>query len=256
MIFAMPWSVQPPSVIMREFNVGISVCGMWVIRIKQFSSLAIIISISLQFSSFTVKIRSSRLIHIIKASSSLPYGWEQIQASISPYISRITHSCPLLNIVCTCHSRYNFICTKQHCTVLFGANEIVAGVTGTNYIQQWTGMSDSTYIWTYAGLNLLSSIGQAAGRFYNMYQTRTPNLNSKTGELKGYRYYDSKGRKLFDADYSHPAYGNPNIKFPHYHAWWLDGSRHGKNHTGYLIMILELFGRIFNWLLERKELRD
>ena len=34
-------------------------------------------------------------------------------------------------------------------TMLFGANEMVAAVTGTNYIQQWTGISDAAYAWTY-----------------------------------------------------------------------------------------------------------
>lgn len=44
----------------------------------------------------------------------------------------------------------------------FGANEMVATATGTNYIQQWTGISDTAYSWTYLGLNLASSIGQIA----------------------------------------------------------------------------------------------
>ena len=131
-------------------------------------------------------------------------------------------------------------------TMAFGANEIVAAATGTNYIQQWTGMSDTAYGWTYFGLNLASSVGQIAGRAYSLYNTRTPIYNSKTGELKQYRYFDSKGRKLFDMDLRHPAYGNPKIKFPHFHAWLKNGTRLGINYTGYFIMILELFRRIFS----------
>ena len=131
-------------------------------------------------------------------------------------------------------------------TMAFGTNEIVAAATGTNYIQHWTGMSDTAYGWTYFGLNLASSVGQIAGRAYSLYNTRTPVYNSKTGELKQYRYFDSKGRKLFDVDLMHPAYGNPKIKFPHFHAWLKNGTRLGKNHTGYFIMILELFRRIFS----------
>lgn len=130
-------------------------------------------------------------------------------------------------------------------TMVFGANEIVSAATGTNYIQQWTGMSDTAYGWTYFGLNIASSVGQIAGRAYSLYNTRIPVYNSKTGELKQYRYFDSKGRKLFDVDLMHPAYGNPKIKFPHFHAWLKNGTRLGINHTGYFIMILELFRRIF-----------
>lgn len=43
--------------------------------------------------------------------------------------------------------------------MVFGANEIVSAATGTNYIQQWTGMSDTAYGWTYFGLNIASSVG-------------------------------------------------------------------------------------------------
>lgn len=48
-------------------------------------------------------------------------------------------------------------------TVAFGTNEIVAGATGTNYIQQWTGMSDGVYNGLYIGLNITSSLGSIAG---------------------------------------------------------------------------------------------
>ncbi len=51
-------------------------------------------------------------------------------------------------------------------TMAFGANEMVAAATGTNYIQQWTGMSDAAYGWTYLGLNITSCIGQIAGIRY------------------------------------------------------------------------------------------
>ena len=130
-------------------------------------------------------------------------------------------------------------------TMAFGANEVVTAATGTNYIQQQTGMNDATYSWTYFGLNLASSVGKIAGRAYSLYNTRTPVYNSKTGELKQYRFYDSKKRKLIDMDLKHPAYGNPRIKFPHFHAWLKNGTRLGRNHTGYFIMLLEFFRRIF-----------
>lgn len=36
-------------------------------------------------------------------------------------------------------------------TMAFGTNEVVDAMTGTNYIQKWTGMSDSAYAWSYLG---------------------------------------------------------------------------------------------------------
>ena len=48
-------------------------------------------------------------------------------------------------------------------TIAFGANEIVDGVTGTNYIQDWTGWSDEVYNGVYIGLNVASAVGSIAG---------------------------------------------------------------------------------------------
>ena len=84
-------------------------------------------------------------------------------------------------------------------TMAFGANEIVAAATGTNYIQQWTGMSDSAYGWTYFGLNVASSIGAIAANAYLTYirintmkglesATYGPKASQHIGERS---YYDS-----------------------------------------------------------------
>jgi RHS repeat-associated protein len=99
-------------------------------------------------------------------------------------------------------------------TMAFGANEIVAATTGTNYIQQWTGMSDTAYGWTYFGLNLASSLGQMAGNAYRLHQTRTPRIG-RAGELDGYRYVDRGGNPLFDFDYAHGG----KINYNHFHGW-------------------------------------
>ena len=123
-------------------------------------------------------------------------------------------------------------------TMAFGANEIVAATTGTNYIQQWTGMSDTVYGWTYFGLNLASSIGQAAGIRYRQIKTRTAIYNPD-GSVKQYRYYRNNGNKLYDIDFNHPAYGNPKIKFPHYHGWTNAGIR-AKEHQSYIELIIWL----------------
>ena len=84
-------------------------------------------------------------------------------------------------------------------TMAFGANEIVSAATGTNYIQQWTGMSDSAYGWIYFGLNMTSSIGTIAGNAYLTYiristlrglesATYGPKASAHVGERS---YYDS-----------------------------------------------------------------
>ena len=68
-------------------------------------------------------------------------------------------------------------------TMIFGANEIAYGITGNNYIQQWTGMSDSSYAGLYLGLNIGSSIGTIAGRLgMRVASTKTIGRN---GVLKG-----------------------------------------------------------------------
>lgn len=48
-------------------------------------------------------------------------------------------------------------------TIAFGANEIIDGATGTNYIQSWFGWSDSLYNGVYIGLNIASALGSIAG---------------------------------------------------------------------------------------------
>ena len=48
-------------------------------------------------------------------------------------------------------------------TIAFGANEIVDGAFGTNYIQEWTGWSDEVYNGVYIGLNVASAVGSIAG---------------------------------------------------------------------------------------------
>jgi len=62
-------------------------------------------------------------------------------------------------------------------TMIFGANEVAASITGNNYIQQWTGMSDSAYGWTYLGLNIASAAGTIAGQYYMKYNPPFPGNN-------------------------------------------------------------------------------
>ncbi len=87
-------------------------------------------------------------------------------------------------------------------TMIFGSNEIATVITGNNYIQQKTGMSDFEYGLVYNGLNLASSIGQILGDCYFLHKTRTVRIG-KNNEIDGYRYYDIAGEPLFDFDYAH-----------------------------------------------------
>ena len=50
-------------------------------------------------------------------------------------------------------------------TIALGTNEIVDGITGTNYIQNWTGWDDTTYNSIYAGSNMVSALGSIAGNY-------------------------------------------------------------------------------------------
>ena len=126
-------------------------------------------------------------------------------------------------------------------TMAFGANEIVSAFSGTNYIQEWTGMSDSAYGWTYAGLNLVSSIGQAFGEVYRLHSTRQIRLSHDGTTTKGYRYFDKKGDAFFDFDYPHNK-----IRKNHWHGWngpGLTNRTTDVNHWDYFDLISWLFRR-------------
>ena len=113
-------------------------------------------------------------------------------------------------------------------TMAFGVNEIVAGATGTNYIQSWTGMSDGLYNGLYIGLNIASGIGTIAGNMYMNYANVTGNKAGTKGKpfsrystidkagVKQYRFFDSKGNAWYDKDFRHIG---AKLKFPHYHGW-------------------------------------
>lgn len=117
-------------------------------------------------------------------------------------------------------------------TMVFGANEIVSAATGTNYIQQWTGMSDTAYGWTYLGLNLASSVGQIAGNVFYLESVKSPRIGYD-GKSNGFRYKTKNG-KMFDFDYPHG-----NIRKKHFHGWngpGLTGRTSGQ-HWNYLRLI-------------------
>ncbi len=61
--------------------------------------------------------------------------------------------------------------------MIIGANEVVDGITGTNYIQEWTGWSDDLYTGLYIGSNIVSSVGTIAGNIYMKYNPPYPGRN-------------------------------------------------------------------------------
>ena len=113
-------------------------------------------------------------------------------------------------------------------TLAFGLNEIVAGATGFNLIQSWTGMSDALYNGLIIGLNIASDVGVIAGNIYMKYANISGNKATTKGKplsrystmdnqgVKQYRFFDTKGNAWFDKDFRH---GGIKLKFPHYHGW-------------------------------------
>ncbi len=113
-------------------------------------------------------------------------------------------------------------------TIAFGVNEIVAGVTGVNYIQSWTGMSDGLYNGLYVGLNIASSIGTIAGNMYMKYNPRYPGNNpNKIPDGFNERvnpnanYYNPKTGQSLHPDLQHPAPINPHWDWKDSKGvWW------------------------------------
>ena len=108
-------------------------------------------------------------------------------------------------------------------TMALGANDVVTGLTGTNYIQKWTGMSDSQYAYLNTSMNLISSIGTIAGRL-GMRSSST-NTIGKYDVLKknGQKPYAriTKGRNTYYFDGRGSAYWskhNIGLADEHYHA--------------------------------------
>ena len=87
-------------------------------------------------------------------------------------------------------------------TMAFGANEIVDAAFGVNYIQEWTGMSDSTYAGLYLGLNIASAVGTIAGNIgmriasnrilNNIIQNPSKITNYKLWQIKTYGRYTNQ----------------------------------------------------------------
>ncbi len=113
-------------------------------------------------------------------------------------------------------------------TMAFGANEMVAAVSGTNYIQQWTGMSDTAYGWTYFGLNLTSAAGTIAGQYYMKYNppypgnnpNKTPNGFNDRANSKA-NYYNPKTKQSLGPDLNHLAPIKPHWDWKDSNGvWW------------------------------------
>ena len=121
-------------------------------------------------------------------------------------------------------------------TIAFGANEMVAALSGTNYIQSWTGMSDAAYSWTYLGLNVASSVGQSVGNMYRLHTTKQIKFN-RDGTPRQYRYFHENGQKFFDLDFNHG-----NINYKHWHGWNSPTSRTKGDHwESYLRLVKWMF---------------
>jgi len=130
-------------------------------------------------------------------------------------------------------------------TAIMGTNEIARGITGHNYIQEWTGMSDSLYNGLYLGFNLASSIGTIAARL-GMRSIST--LNGRVaGNAKpyaniteGYKtvQYDGRGRLYWSIHRTnHDKFWISN---PHWHT---GAGRDGNHYNSYLRLLIKLIFR-------------
>ncbi len=112
--------------------------------------------------------------------------------------------------------------------MIIGANEIVDGITGTNYIQEWTGWSDDLYNGLYIGSNIVSSVGTIAGNIYMKYNPpypgRNPNkipdgFNNRVNEHAN--YYNPKTDQSLHPDLSHPEPYGPHWDWKDSNGqWW------------------------------------
>lgn len=112
--------------------------------------------------------------------------------------------------------------------MIIGANEIVDGITGTNYIQEWTGWSDDLYNGLYIGSNIVSSVGTIAGNIYMKYNPpypgRNPNkipdgFNDRVNEHAN--YYNPKTDQSLRPDLSHPEPYGPHWDWKDSNGqWW------------------------------------
>ena len=113
-------------------------------------------------------------------------------------------------------------------TMAFGVNEIIAGATGTNYIQSWTGMSDGLYNGLYIWLNIASDIGIIAGNMYMKYNPRYPG-NNPNRIPDGFNdrvnpkanYYNPRTGQSLHPDLQHLAPINPHWDWKDSNGvWW------------------------------------
>ena len=112
--------------------------------------------------------------------------------------------------------------------MIMGVNEVVDGITGTNYIQEWTGFSDGFYNVLYIGANIVSSVGTIAGNIYMKYNPpypgRNPNkipdgFNNRANEYAN--YYNPKRNQSLRPDLSHPAPYGPHWDWKDSNGqWW------------------------------------
>ena len=126
-------------------------------------------------------------------------------------------------------------------TIGFGINEIVDGATGTNYIQNWTGLSSGTYSAIYAGLNAVSAVGSIVGNIGMRIASNSilnaiiqdPNkiTNYKLWQIKTFGKYTSMYTPGRLARGSHAGQGytlthnqNPSLGFIQWHP---GGGHHG-----------------------------
>ena len=185
-------------------------------------------------------IASPAIAQAIGGASSMANGW----GAISTGISLLSFGTP--GIIAG-----SILMLVGGLTMAFGANEIVEATTGTNYIRQWTGMSDSAYGWTYFGLNIASSVGTSAGR-WGM-RIKATSIYNHTKEIKPYAatllnnkivYYNGRTKMSWSIHFTNHGHPKQHIYTPHWHAEMphYPSGGFGKRYQLFWELILRAFG--------------
>ena len=144
-------------------------------------------------------------------------------------------------------------------TIAFGTNEIASDITGTNYIQSWTGWSEDLYNNLNIGFNIASSVGAIAGNIgmriasniilNNIMENPSQITNYKLWQIKTYGRYTTQWRigTLHRGKAIGKGYTLTNVKGPNYGyiQWHPAGSTWHVNKNPYWKITSGKLGKIW-----------
>ncbi|MCL1886052.1 MAG: hypothetical protein FWF98_04795 [Dehalococcoidia bacterium] len=133
-------------------------------------------------------------------------------------------------------------------TMALGTNEMAGAITGKNYIQEWTGMSDTAYGLSYLGLNLASGASSFGGRMYMRHAGTSTISSGEHMSMKNNKPYARINR----GSTTNYADGRGNISWSKHNAshggstnpHWHIGPGGGTHYESYWRMIMKLSFKI------------